>query len=74
MVTDDRFAECFVCSVVVQKLTRAIGATADAPACENLTLAHHTEAQSGCYGLWQSIRWQMADLQSALCVEWLCET
>jgi len=44
MVTDDRFAEYFVCRVVVRKLMRAITATVDAPASQNLTLAHRTEA------------------------------
>ena len=54
-MTDDRFAEYFVCRVVVRKLTRAIRATVDAPASQHLTLVHRTEAQTGT--LYRSSDW-----------------
>jgi len=45
MVLDDRFAEYFVCCVVVRKLMRGIRTTVNAPVSQNLTLVHRTEAQ-----------------------------
>ena len=59
MVTDDRFAEYFVCGVVVSKLMRGIRTTADAPASQNLTLAHRTGSLD--WFLWIAAEYMVTD-------------